>query len=256
MLFATIALFLAVQGFAQSPEPLESQMICVLETEPKPLNLEALKDSIGYPHEAKRLWITGKVVIRVKIDEEGVYVLHQIINDPHPILTEAVTDKIQMLRFSPGIQSGKPVKCWVTIPFTFSQSDPVDRQWQEETLFMTLKEAMACPKPEMVRHLNLMASDLDTFPMEILKFKYLTYINLLGNRLQSIPTEIKQLTQLRGIDLTSNELTTLPDELWQMPNLEVVAIGNNKFPDSYKQSIQEPFTFILFPKDEQGKVKW
>ncbi len=91
----------------------------LLEKEPAPVNLDQLKGLIGYPPMAKEAEIEGKVIIRVQVDKTGHYVKHIVIKDPHPILTKAVTDKISALNFTPGIQAGKPIKVWVTIPFDF-----------------------------------------------------------------------------------------------------------------------------------------
>lgn len=91
----------------------------LLEKEPAPVNLDDLKKLIGYPPMAKEAEIEGKVIIRVQVDKTGHYVKHIVIKDPHPILTKAVTDKISNLNFTPGIQAGKPIKVWVTIPFDF-----------------------------------------------------------------------------------------------------------------------------------------
>lgn len=91
----------------------------LLEKEPAPVNLDDLKKLIGYPPMAKEAEIEGKVIVRVQVDKNGHYVKHIVIKDPHPILTKAVTDKINTLAFTPGIQAGKPIKVWVTIPFDF-----------------------------------------------------------------------------------------------------------------------------------------
>jgi periplasmic protein TonB len=91
----------------------------LLEKEPAPVNLDQLKGLIGYPPMAKEAEIEGKVIVRVQVDKTGHYVKHLVIKDPHPILTKAVTDKINMLTFTPGVQAGKPIKVWVTIPFDF-----------------------------------------------------------------------------------------------------------------------------------------
>jgi periplasmic protein TonB len=91
----------------------------LLEKEPSPVNLDDLKGLIGYPPMAKEAEIEGKVIVRVQVDKTGHYVKHIVIKDPHPILTKAVTDKISKLTFTPGIQAGKPIKVWVTIPFDF-----------------------------------------------------------------------------------------------------------------------------------------
>jgi periplasmic protein TonB len=95
------------------------QEFVLLEKEPAPVNLDQLKGLIGYPPMAKEAEIEGKVVVRVQVDKNGQYVKHLVIKDPHPILTKAVTDKIHNLTFTPGIQAGKPIKVWVTIPFDF-----------------------------------------------------------------------------------------------------------------------------------------
>jgi protein TonB len=102
----------------EEPEVGPSDFV-LLEKEPAPVNLDQLKGLIGYPPMAKEAEIEGKVIVRVQVDKSGKYVKHIVIKDPHPILTKAVTDKINMLTFTPGIQAGKPIKVWVTIPFDF-----------------------------------------------------------------------------------------------------------------------------------------
>lgn len=91
----------------------------LLEKEPAPVNMDDLRKMIGYPPMAKEAEIEGKVILRVQVDKNGKYTKHLVIKDPHPILTKAVTDKIRNLSFTPGIQAGKPIKVWVTIPFDF-----------------------------------------------------------------------------------------------------------------------------------------
>ena len=91
----------------------------LLEKEPAPVNMDEIKKLVGYPAMAKEAEIEGKVILRVQVNKSGQYSKHIVIKDPHPILTKAVTDKIKMLNFTPGIQAGKPIKVWVTIPFDF-----------------------------------------------------------------------------------------------------------------------------------------
>jgi TonB family protein len=104
-------------GGEQIPGPKE---FVLLEKEPVPLNLDEIKQQIGYPREAKEAEIDGKVVLRILIDEQGKYVKHIVLKDPHPLLTRAVEKEIPALRFSPGEGGGKLVKTWVTIPFQFA----------------------------------------------------------------------------------------------------------------------------------------
>lgn len=91
----------------------------MLEKEPAPVNMDEIKKLIGYPPMAKEAEIEGKVVLRVQVDTHGDYVKHVVIKDPHPILTAEVVKSLKHLKFTPGIQSGKPIKVWVTIPFDF-----------------------------------------------------------------------------------------------------------------------------------------
>jgi protein TonB len=91
----------------------------MLEKEPAPVNMDDIKKLIGYPPMAKEAEIEGKVVLRVQVDKTGSYLKHIVIKDPHPILTAEVVKHIRNLKFTPGIQSGKPIKVWVTIPFDF-----------------------------------------------------------------------------------------------------------------------------------------
>jgi hypothetical protein len=91
-------------------------------TEPVPLNLDSVTKVIGYPAGAKEDEIQGKVVVRLLLDKQGNAVKYILLRDPHPILTKAVTDNVLSLKFTPGYDKGKPVMCWVTLPFLFAMA--------------------------------------------------------------------------------------------------------------------------------------
>lgn len=107
------------QVLPEEPEVKPTDFV-LLEKEPQAVNLDDLKKLIGYPALAKEGEIQGKVVLRVMVDKNGDYVKHIVLDSPHPILTKAVESKISMLKMTPGIQGGHPVKVWVTLPFKFS----------------------------------------------------------------------------------------------------------------------------------------
>lgn len=65
-----------------------------LEKEPAPVNLNDIKNLIGYPPMAREAEIEGKVTVRIQVDKNGKYVKHIVLKDPHPLLTKAVTDKL------------------------------------------------------------------------------------------------------------------------------------------------------------------
>jgi periplasmic protein TonB len=91
----------------------------LLEKEPQPVNLDDLKALIGYPPIAVEGEIEGKVIVRVLMDKHGNYKDHKVLKNPHPILTNAVTSKLNHLKMTPGIQAGRPISVWVTLPFNF-----------------------------------------------------------------------------------------------------------------------------------------
>ncbi|RMG69104.1 MAG: energy transducer TonB [Bacteroidetes bacterium] len=89
------------------------------EEEPQPINMEDVRQLIGYPDIAREAGIQGSVVVRVLVDTKGNYSKHRIINQVHPLLAKAVEEQIHLLRFTPAIQGGKPIQFWVNIPFNF-----------------------------------------------------------------------------------------------------------------------------------------
>ncbi len=90
-----------------------------VEEEPEPVNLEEVKQLIGYPRVAQDAGIEGRVILRVLVDEFGRYKNHKVINSVHPILASACEKHIGQLMFTPAIQGNTPVKFWINIPFAF-----------------------------------------------------------------------------------------------------------------------------------------
>lgn len=90
-----------------------------LEREPQLLNQQELVKLIGRPGVAATEYGLGRVMVRVLVDREGNYVKHILLRKVHPDLDQAVIDHVPACKFSPAIQAGKPVMCWVTLPFAF-----------------------------------------------------------------------------------------------------------------------------------------
>ncbi|MCS7152636.1 MAG: TonB family protein [Bacteroidia bacterium] len=102
----------------EEPEPDPNAFVAV-EKEPVPTNIDDIKKRIGYPPLAKEAGIQGKVIVRVLVGKTGKYEKHVVLKSPHKLLTEAVEKELPNLEFTPGIQAGRPIKVWVTIPFDF-----------------------------------------------------------------------------------------------------------------------------------------
>ena len=93
-----------------------------VEKEPEAVNLDDIIQMIGYPPSAREAGIEGKVHVRILVGKNGKYERHVLTRKAHPLLNRAVEEKISRLSFTPGIQSGKPIKVWVTVPFDFTLS--------------------------------------------------------------------------------------------------------------------------------------
>lgn len=108
-----------VEVVEQKEEDPDPTAFIAVEKEPQPVNIEEIKKRIGYPPLAKEAGIQGKVIVRVLVGKNGKYERHIVLRSPHKLLTEAVEKELPNLEFTPGIQAGKPIKVWVTIPFDF-----------------------------------------------------------------------------------------------------------------------------------------
>ncbi len=73
-----------------------------------------------FPRLARQAGITGTVWVNALLDEEG-NVLQAIVakSSGTVSLDDAAVEAASKCRFSPGIQNGRPIKCWVTYPVEF-----------------------------------------------------------------------------------------------------------------------------------------
>ena len=118
-ILSCLLVFAVMSLVAQTPENTSSDSLLIAEKEPVPLNLSEIVQSIGYPVAAKINEIQGTVILKVLVDKTGTYETHEVVQEVHPSLRKKVEKKIHLLRFSPGVVDGKPVRFWATIPFHF-----------------------------------------------------------------------------------------------------------------------------------------
>ncbi len=85
---------------------------------PEAVNLEQIRASMVYPSMAIEAQIEGRVTVKVLVDVDGSVLKVGSVNGPD-IFKDEVTDKSMRLQFTPGLQNGKPVKVWVSVPFVF-----------------------------------------------------------------------------------------------------------------------------------------
>jgi protein TonB len=89
-----------------------------VEKAPECVNLAQVRSSMTYPEVARQAGIEGRVTVKVLVDVDGSVMKVGSISGPD-VFADEVRDKSMNLQFTPGLQNGKPVKVWVTVPFNF-----------------------------------------------------------------------------------------------------------------------------------------
>ncbi len=86
---------------------------------PQAVNLSSVRASMRYPEIAKQNGIEGRVSVQVLVGTDGSVIQVGSYNGPD-VFRDEVMSKVTALRFTPAIQQGNAVKCWVTVPFNFT----------------------------------------------------------------------------------------------------------------------------------------
>jgi len=89
-----------------------------VEKPPDCVNLAQVKSSMTYPEVARQAGIEGRVTVKVLVGPDGSVIQVGSVSGPD-VFQDEVRDKATNLQFTPGLQNGKPVKVWVTVPFNF-----------------------------------------------------------------------------------------------------------------------------------------
>ncbi len=90
-----------------------------VEKDPQ-VDLAKLQKSIVYPDMARRAGIEGKVIVRVLVGADGKARKTVIEDTDNVMLNDAAVTAINNYGlFTPAIQNGQPITCWVSIPITF-----------------------------------------------------------------------------------------------------------------------------------------
>lgn len=89
-----------------------------VEKAPNAVNLNSVRSSINYPEIAIQGNIEGRVTVKVLVGKDGSVKKIGNISGPSVFHNE-VRDKVYDLQFTPALQNGKTVNCWVSVPFNF-----------------------------------------------------------------------------------------------------------------------------------------
>ncbi|GIV39718.1 MAG: hypothetical protein KatS3mg033_1518 [Thermonema sp.] len=102
------------------------EVYTIVDEQPEPVGgLKAFYDyiekNLRYPEEAKQKNITGRVVVKFIVDENGKLTNPQIVRG---LCESCDAEALRLIReapaWKPGKKDGKPVKVEVTRPITFS----------------------------------------------------------------------------------------------------------------------------------------
>lgn len=93
-----------------------------VEKAPDCINLLQVKAMMKYPDIARESGIEGRVTVKVLVNEEGRVIKVGSLSG-NDVFFDEVRDKVENLEFTPGLQNGKAVKVWVSVPFNFRLRD-------------------------------------------------------------------------------------------------------------------------------------
>lgn len=82
-------------------------------------DLNELHKNIIYPETARRAGVEGKVVVRVFVSKTGQVLQSKVQYSESSMLDQAAIDAVKKCIWTPAIQNGLPIGCWVSIPVTF-----------------------------------------------------------------------------------------------------------------------------------------
>jgi protein TonB len=89
-----------------------------VEKEPV-VDLLALQKSIVYPEMARKAGIEGQVIVRVLVGKDGKPKKSVVQYTDSKMLDKAAKAAVMKQIFTPAIQNGRAITCWVSIPIKF-----------------------------------------------------------------------------------------------------------------------------------------
>ena len=81
--------------------------------------IDKLQESIKYPEMARKAGIEGRVFVKFIINEKGRVIDPVVVRGIGGGCDEAALEAVNKARFEPGMQRGRAVKVWYTVPIVF-----------------------------------------------------------------------------------------------------------------------------------------
>ncbi len=103
-----------------SEENAHSDVFVVVERMPQLKGgIGQLQKTVTYPEMARKAGIEGRVYVKFIINEQGNVIDPTVVRGIGGGCDEAALDAVKKAKFVPGMQRGRPVKVWYTIPIVF-----------------------------------------------------------------------------------------------------------------------------------------
>ena len=98
--------------------PKDTYTMSDVDVVPECINLTQVRSQMTYPDLAQQVGIEGRVTVKVLVGTDGDVVKIGSMTGPE-VFHQEVRDKAKELKFTPGLQSNRPVKVWINVPFSF-----------------------------------------------------------------------------------------------------------------------------------------
>lgn len=101
----------------EEPEP---EIFVIVEQMPELIGgLPELQKQINYPEIAKKAGVEGRVIVQFVVTEQGTVADPVVVRGIGAGCDEEAVRAVQLARFTPGKQRGKPVRVKMSLPITF-----------------------------------------------------------------------------------------------------------------------------------------
>jgi protein TonB len=104
----------------KKPEPVDETYYVAVDMMPEPFGgIEKLQQNVNYPDEARKEGISGRVLVKAFINENGEVTRTEIVKGLGYGCDEEALWVVKSTRFRPGKKNGKTIKVQLTIPVSF-----------------------------------------------------------------------------------------------------------------------------------------
>ena len=83
------------------------------------VDLQQLQKNVVYPETARKSGIEGTVMVRALISKSGKVIKTIISSSDSKLFNKSAQKAVKISKFTPAIDKGQAVCCWVTLPIKF-----------------------------------------------------------------------------------------------------------------------------------------